>query len=386
MSDQHTSDEIDLIELFEIMWAGKWFIAGVTGLVAVLAFITLSLMPSKFEMSLSVRPLSTQQMSAYAPLNNVPGISTPIYAGEILIGQTGVISADDLRDEFYGTFRAGRVLQEAINENDSRFINFQGTEQEKADELVREASEFKLENIKSENTSQIMTTTADPITTRKILESFIEKSSETIRRQNLIAIANLSRSIETTLNYEIEELKLTIENDRQLYLDSVNSRTAMLGEQAKIARALGIETPVNETNITTSVTTANANSDSNGVFAENTRLFMRGYKALETEAKILKARKGASADLFAPNYAENARRLRELEGDQRLSRIETGLALTPLSDIENFTPVNFDTENILVKPAGNKLLILVLMTLLAGLASSTFILIRHYTMQRKLAS
>ncbi len=386
MSDQHTSDEIDLIELFEIMWTGKWFIAGVSGLVAVLAFIALTQMPSKYEMALSVRPLSTQQMSAYAPLNNVPGISTPIYAGEILIGQTGVISASNLRDEFFGTFKAGKTLQAAIDQHDLQFENFEGTEQEKADALVRAASAFKLENIKSENTSQIMTTTADPITTRKILESFIEKSSETIRRQNLIAIANLSRSIETTLNYEIEELKLTIENDRQLYLDNVNARTAMLGEQAKIARALGIETPVNETNITTSVTTTNANNDGNGVFAENTRLFMRGYRALETEAKILKARKDASANLFAPNYSENAKRLRELEGDQRLSRIDTGLALTPLSDIENFTPVNFDTENILIKPASNKLLILVLMTLLAGMASSIFVLIRHYTMQRKSAT
>ena len=97
MSSSQIDDEIDnLIELIEILFRGKWLIGGVTGIISVIAAVVLTIMPATHSMTLSIRSLSPQDMSGYAPLNNVPGISPPIYADDNLIGQTGVILAEDL--------------------------------------------------------------------------------------------------------------------------------------------------------------------------------------------------------------------------------------------------------------------------------------------------
>jgi len=45
----HSNDEIDLLELFMVLWTGKWLIAGITLLAAVLGYIYIVLTPNDFE-------------------------------------------------------------------------------------------------------------------------------------------------------------------------------------------------------------------------------------------------------------------------------------------------------------------------------------------------
>ena len=52
MSSSQIDDEIDLIELIEILWRGKWLIGGVTGIISVAA-IVLTIMPATHSMTLS---------------------------------------------------------------------------------------------------------------------------------------------------------------------------------------------------------------------------------------------------------------------------------------------------------------------------------------------
>ena len=132
MSDSQINDEIDLFEVFQILWSGKWLILAFSGAIGAIVVAFLSILPSKSQVSLSFSQLSQQQLSAYAPLNNVPGISPPIYTDGVFIGQTGVISAEGLLANTHSDIRSGQSLRTAISELDERFINFDGTEQEKA--------------------------------------------------------------------------------------------------------------------------------------------------------------------------------------------------------------------------------------------------------------
>ena len=96
----------------------------------------------------------------------------------------------------------------------------------------------------------------------------------------------------------------------------------------------------------------------------------------------MEQRKKSDWKVFSPSYAEKAAQLRKLKNDKRLKRVETALALSPLSQPETFTPATFDTENILVEPASNKPLILILVALLTGILASVFVLFRYYTAKR----
>ncbi|MBL71184.1 MAG: hypothetical protein CML95_06560 [Rhodobiaceae bacterium] len=380
MSSSQIDDEIDLIELIEILFRGKWLIGGVTGIISVIAAVVLTIMPTTHSMTLSIRSLSPQDMSGYAPLNNVAGISPPIYADDNLIGQTGVILAEDLMRAVRSDIEAKASLSAALLELDPFFRDFEGTSTEKAQALTKATNAFTFQ--RRENTSDFLVTeTQNILLTRSILIRFVEIARASIRRQNLIAIANLSKSIEASLTYEIEALEAEIDNDKQTYFDNLGRKITILKEQAKIARALNLVTPSQNLSIN-----ATASSGAGNFQPANESSFTLGYKALEEEARLLEQRKKSDWKIFSPGYAEKAAQLRKLKNDKRLQRVETGLALSPLSRPETFTPAIFDTENILVEPVSNKPLIIIVVALLSGLLASIFVLFRHYAAQRNFIS
>ena len=66
-----TSDEIDLFDMIEIIWDGKWLISAITGI-----FVTLCTAGApnfaSFEGSIDITALDKTQMAAFAPLNDTP--------------------------------------------------------------------------------------------------------------------------------------------------------------------------------------------------------------------------------------------------------------------------------------------------------------------------
>lgn len=104
-----TNDEIDLIELIQSFWDGKWLITAITAACAILScWVVFPILPG-FEGSLRISSLSNQETAPYKALNNTPDISEPIYAGEMPIGHKGVVS----REDFFAAFEE-EVLQKLI--------------------------------------------------------------------------------------------------------------------------------------------------------------------------------------------------------------------------------------------------------------------------------
>ena len=386
MSSSELDTEIDLIELVDVLWQGKYLIGGLTAFVSLIAFVFLYFMPSTHQISLSIRSLSPQEMSAYAPLNNVPGISPPIYVDEQLIGQTGVVLAQDLMQAVRSEIGSKTSLRQAISELDPKFLDFEGSLAERAQALTSAASHFDLTSEPFKETGIVTdileTKTQDTELTKQIIARAIDLMRLNIRRQNLIAISNLSKSIETALAYEIEELQAEIANDKQRYFDEMQHRIQNLKEQAAIARALNLASPSQNMTINATASTGEVQNTRN----PSDSSYLRGYKALEEEVNLLARRKPDDWQLFTPDYAEKTARLRQLQNDQRLKRVETGLALSPLSGEEAFTPAIFDMESILVEQTTNKPLMLILVALLSGLLASIFVLFRHYAAQRTIIS
>ncbi len=170
-----------------------------------------------------------------------------IYANEQLIGQTGVVLALDLMQAVRSEIGSKTSLRQAIAELDPKILNFEGSLAEKAG-AHRGASHFDLtsELFKKNGiaTDILETKTQNTELTKQIIARAIDLTRENIRRQNLIAITNLSKSIETALAYEIEELQAEIANDKQRYFDEMQHRIRHLEEQAAIARAVNLEGPI----------------------------------------------------------------------------------------------------------------------------------------------
>ena len=370
------SDEIDLIELIETLWGAKWLITVITACFSVLSVAVALHLPTSFEGKLRISALTKQQMAAYQTLNNTPGISTPIYAGGVLIGQTGVVLSEDMFVALTRKISEGRIFGVAHQNLDPAIKSFDGSREELAQTLAKigQAYTFVLEK-KSEDTGTLSFKTGNRELALAIVELALSSATGEIRTDNLAAIADLSRSIETSLSFELDEITAQIDNALANYEIETIARRALLKEQAAIARQLGNAN---------GAAIASSTSGINVAVEQEQPLYLRGYKALEKEIALIDARgTGADAYPYIDNYISLAATKRALESDKRLQRIETGLAQTPLSDSERFEAANYDMGTVVFEATGSKRLIVIMATLMGGLLAVIFVLLRSAMIARQ---
>lgn len=375
--DDANSDEIDLIELIEIIWDGKWLITAITTAFAILSVGVALQIPPRFEGRVDIEALDKTQIAVFAPLNDTPGVSQPIYSGNRLIGQKGVILSENLFETFVTELERGQFLSEAYAEIDPDFINFDGTETEKREALSKLREDYGISiNKANPLRGTLEFSTGDKELARAILTSTFEAINESLRMDNLRRIANLKLSIRNSLNFEIDETETAIANAVANYKNETAVRLAQLTEQAAIARQLGIAD--NQAGL--------AARGANGIginVNSNLPLYLRGFKALEKEIALIRGRGTGDALLpYVPNYPTLARKLTELSSDKRLERIEKSVALTPLVDAEKFIAVDYDLDTVIFKTSTNKGLIVILATLMGGVIAVIFVLLRHTLVQR----
>ena len=375
--DDATSDEIDLIELIEIIWDGKWLITAITAAFAILSVGVVFQTPPSFEARLDIAALDKTQIASFAPLNDTPGISQPIYSGGTLIGQKGVIISEDLFKTFVTELSQGQALSQAHAEIDPDFINFDGTETEKRQALsdLRENYNVSI-NKKNELKGTFEFSTGDKLLALAIVKNAFEAINENLRMDNLRGVANLKLSIENSLNFKIDEIETAIANALANYKNETAAQLAILNEQAAIARQLGIaDNQAGLAALGTNGIGINVNTDMPG--------YLRGFKALEKEIALINSRGTGDTLLpYVPNYPELAAQLRKLTTDKRLERIEKGVSLTPLVDTEKFIAANYDLDTVVFKSNTNKPLIVILATIIGGVIAVIFVLLRHALVQR----
>ena len=262
---------------------------------------------------------------------------------------------------------------------DPTIKSFDGTSDELTQKLAKISQGYEFTIDKGSKDSGILAfKTNNHELALAIVEMALSSATGEIRTDNLAAIANLSRSIETSLKFELDEVTTQIDNALANYEIETIARRALLAEQAAIARQLGNAN---------GAAIASSTSGINVAVEQKQPLYLRGYKALEKEIALIDARgKGADAYPYIDNYVLLAATKRTLESDKRLQRIETGLAQTPLSDAERFEAANYDMETVVFEATGSKRLIVIMATLMGGLLAVIFVLIRSAMIARQEAS
>ena len=372
-----TSDEIDLIELIEIIWREKRLITAITAAFAILSFGVVLQIPPSFDARIDIVALDRTQIAGFAPLNDTPGISQPIYSGGTLIGQKGVIISEDLFKTFIAELSLGQAISQAHAAIDPDFVNFDGTETEKREALSDLRGNYSISIDKNnELHSTLEFSTSDKSLARAIVTNAFKAINENLRIDNLRGVANLKLSIENSLNFKIDETETAIGNALANYKNETAAQLASLNEQAAIARQLGIaDNQAGLAALGTNGIGINVNTDMPG--------YLRGFKALEKEIALINSRGTGDALLpHVPNYPELAAQLRKLTTDKRLERIEKGLNLTPLVDAEKFVAASYDLDTVVYKSSTNKPLIVILATMMGGIIAVIFVLLRHTLVQR----
>jgi LPS O-antigen subunit length determinant protein (WzzB/FepE family) len=418
-------DEIDLFQLFETIWEGKWLIVAITAVATLMGGLFAFTRPAEFVSTTDIRPITTAQFSEYSASNALGFFE---------------IERDQLRNLLIEQFQERTTLEQAVREFElvSR-DKFESNEayQEAVIQVAASAEllqpdpdgktprldwQLTFEGIEEEKWLQALDSAKRQATenVRDLLSERFETAVVVAQQKRAFDLEDLDAQIDSAkLDYDVfiqnfelersqgvEDLTTKIANARADYQRKTQDRLAFLNEQAAIARQLGVakNTLEAQTFASTTGVVANVKTD--------TPFYLRGYEAIEKEIELINSRD--ETDAFVSGLFELQSELRALEQDQTLARAESNkefleqvldlerqkrvieqdktiqraqelFATTPIANPDRFVAVQMNVLGSDIQSKSKRMLIVALSVVLGGMIGVLYVLIRSGMRNRKQA-
>ena len=342
-NSQISDNEINLIELIQTVWEGKWKIA----IVAVITFTAVisyqSIKLRNFTAVTEVKPISTLKINEYSFLNKV------IDLNKIKIGDEneneaesktnlGKIKKSKLLNLYLEVLQEKSLFEEAIHRF-NLLDSSQYTEEQKYNEaIIKLASSIKILTPSGASNNSIrkgslelsyhsISFTYDDIEKWKNVLIYVDEKANRLVKKTLVedfdrillVNENLKEYMikirEQEKKNKIEDFKVDIENLVDDYDRSTYDRLAYLREQSAIAESLGIENNTFEAQ-----SLNNENLFMTNIQGPAGPFYLRGYKAINKEIELITLRVEKKA--FVENLHSLEKALRSVEQDKTIERIK----------------------------------------------------------------
>jgi len=313
-NSQIDNDEINLIELMQTVWEGKWKIA----VVVVISFIAaISYQPTKtknFTAITEIKPVSTLALNKYIVLNNNIKLNDTVSKFNF-----PKITESNLLNLYIDILNDKSIFEDVMHKLNFLDASQYSDEQEYNEAIIKLASSVKIltpsVNKKKVGNLEIsyhtINFTHDDVKKWKNALIYInELVNQTVKQKLLEDYSNNLSFLKHDQVYQLEKLKTLMTNtqidfdkemkkyemNREFQLEDVQTkidnilidydrktadRLAFLGEQAAIARKLGIGTNTIEFQSFGTKNTMVAN------IKTNTPFYLRGYEAIEKEIQLI---------------------------------------------------------------------------------------------------
>ena len=354
-NSQIENEAIDLIELIQIVWKGKWKIAVIV-FISFIAMISYQSTQTKYFTAITeIRPLSTQEINKFFFLNNIIGLSQDNLNFK-------KITRSSLLNLYIEVLNEKSVFEDAILKFNLIDASQYNNPQEYNEMIIKLASSVKilspLIDKKQEGNNEtyyhlIKFTHYDQKKWKKILMYVNELATETVKKKILeeyknsfsflrqhkeyqlenieILKANTQsdfdkemKKFEMNQEFKLEDIKFKIDNALTDYDRITADRLAYLREQAAIARKLEVAKNTFESQMF-------SNRDSSTTVANvqiNNPFYLHGYEAIEKEIELIQARDDKKA--FINGLLKFEQEKRSLEQDRTLARVEKNMAFLDL--------------------------------------------------------
>jgi LPS O-antigen subunit length determinant protein (WzzB/FepE family) len=363
-------DEINLAEIAQTIWDGKWIIVAITSISIIGGGLFSVLAPKSFSGSLEIRPIPLSQSQQYNELNTLEFFT---------------ITPAVLLDRFIEDISQRESLAQSIIKFSSIKKNNAESEDEFANRVLSTAYNYKLiaptsgtegrnREIKPHWTIEFNVSEPSTEAIQLILNDALNRSTENVRTLTSSLFEQKVSITERSQRYTIEDLRLSVSNQKEDYEKQVRNRLAFLSEQAQIARSLGISKNTIETQTFQTGTSFVAN------VVSETPFYLRGYEAIEKEVKLLQTRKGIEA--FIAELIEIENKKRSIEQDKTIERSKVAFQNSPMMEKE-FSAVFYDIASIEFKPNVRASMILALAFIGGGFLSLLVVLIRSSILKYK---
>ena len=380
--NKYVSGELDLIEIFKIIWKKKLKISIITAIFLIVGIIYSVNQKKAFIAKTNIVPISAFEEFYYKKYNlYLDKINSENFLKDedYSINQidkkpnnidfkkntySSFVKIDKLylQSLFVDSFKNSNLIEDAI----IKFSlidkeNYENDEAYKAG-VKRLASSIKLfPPIKNKKDEEITFnwTINFKIQDKKKWEQILNYTENALNKNIQINLINMfSQLIENERQlkkYQIEDLNQKISNAKDSYKNDIKIRLAFLEEQAKIARALDIT----KNNL---IESQSFNTDTGIVTNIKTEIpyYMRGYMMIEEEIRLIKNR--TNEENFIKDLSFLEKEKKDLIFNKDIERIENLINQTPIINSDNFVAakINYLSTIYINNDLQNKVVILII--------------------------
>lgn len=325
----NTEEEIDLIKLFEELWARKWLIAAITGAASIIGIAAALLLPPVYQASTQVRPadlsdlahINETDMMLVTPedafrrgLNELESRHARIQTFDKLLADSKFeLSGGDrqnLRAVTEGiTVSVPKPGNGSLDTKDYVTVAYDHEDGELAAEVVN--SLVDIANQKATDT--LVEELRSSIEARaSLLEQSIQQEIDLQAQSNIDRVAQLEE-IDQLRKLELQD---QIDALRAKNLQLRKDRIRALEEALSIAKTLNIEDPVLMAQMSDGGGFSGGLAVRGGFDGNGNALYLRGTRMLEAEIDALKNRQ--SDDFTSPEIRDLQEQLARLEHNRQI--------------------------------------------------------------------
>lgn len=315
MEQRDHSNEIGIAEIIRFIWSGKGVVGGTMAAALVVGMLLYLFLPRTYTSAVEITPLPQSQLADYIALSE-----------EKVFPYTAAM----LFSDYIANLRDFDLLARIAT--DAGIVNRDNLSDEEFAEEVRkfvESVDFKKETPAG---SQVPTAVSMKASGKdiKALTAFssgaLTRARNNMRDELSTEIRDRAKSIAERDALDIATLKVEIEATRRQAESTRNDKIADLSEQAKIARSLGLEKPLEMRILEAEGGRGSLQINS----SQEQKSYLRGFAALDLEEKTLQSRK--DNDPFVTDLRKLQQKVAILENNPRPGNILSLLKASPLGD------------------------------------------------------
>lgn len=376
---QKYDDEIDLFELFETIWDGKWKIILTTFVAAVMGVVFVAVKPNSFEVTTTIQSGKQSVFLKYTSLNELLKNEGMLYQLEenpngYIFDDASVfkmfISEFNDYEEMIDAIGSSEFVQKSIKDLDDN---------NKQRALINFAKAFELKApSNNEKNSALSFVWHDATEGVKLLNDAIRQTLSNTKNISVSNVNELADAVDIKNTRKLEQLQTKLILIKENQIDKDNKRIQYLLEQSAIAKELGIETNRLDTN---ALSQSSQNAISLSVNSNDVPFYLRGYKAIDKEIALIESRSDEQRLLLADGYVQTTEEIASIETDLSSSQLRNASAV-----IANDNPndwVQFDLEIADVKSQKKSMLYVTLSIVLGGMVGVMYVLISNAVRKRK---
>ena len=375
------NDEINLIEVIQTIWNGKWKISVfvIVFFIAALAYQSAQ-PPSNFTANTEIKKVNSIEEDNYIFFNDIS--KGAIFFSKNTENLNQSFSVDDTKPQHFFTitrellsnlFLEALKDQSLFEEGIKKYSlldrdNF-GNEKNYDNAVSKLASKVNLVKITKNNNDilNIIRLSYHDIEKWKSVLLYVEENANQNVKQNLQERFKTSLKIlELNKSYKTEDLKTRIENLINDYERSTADRLLFLKEQAKIARALGVAT----------YTDIMIGYGDGSILTPTTAMpfYLRGYEAIEKELELIRNRSKLEKKSFIKGLITLEQELRRIMQDKTLDRIKLFYNSSPLTNANKFRAgsLNISSTKLVYQEDSKLILISIFIGLFIGVIYTLF--------------